>query len=376
MIEEKVSLYKKDERSDKEYHVQLIKAAELWSVKYQNGRRGGTLASGNRTPAPVAYEVAKKKYDSVVKEKLRDGYTPGETGTPFVGGELEKRFTGILGQLLNPVSEEASRKYVCDPDWILQEKEDGNRILTKWTSGEALGINRKGLSTAMPLPVVQALSVLSKAEECAFCEAVLDGELIGSVYVIFDILELDGTNLRQEPLLHRLAVLERFRKGTTAHGLANVRISVTSFTEEEKRNRLAELRKRNAEGAVFKLLSSKYVPGRPASGGEQLKLKFTKDATVRVCKLHATKRSLHMEVMDDQGVWTEVGKCLIPSNKPIPMVGELIDVNYLYAFPGGSLFQPIFKGARDDLDESACTMAQLQYKAGTKEDDEEDLQAD
>ncbi len=32
--------------------------------------------------------------------------------------------------------------------------------------------------------------------------------------------------------------------------------------------------KRKAEGAVFKRLDGKYAPGRPASGGSQVKLKF------------------------------------------------------------------------------------------------------
>ena len=48
---------------------------------------------------------------------------------------------------------------------------------------------------------------------------------------------------------------------------------------------------------------------------------------------------------------------------PIPAAGAIIEVRYLYAYPGGSLYQPVYLCRRDDVALSACTLAQLKYKA-------------
>ena len=60
---------------------------------------------------------------------------------------------------------------------------------------------------------------------------------------------------------------------------------------------------------------------------------------------------------------TEVGAVTIATNQTIPAVGNLIDVKYLYAFEGGSLFQPTFKGVRTDLEPTAANVTQLIFKA-------------
>jgi bifunctional non-homologous end joining protein LigD len=70
-----------------------------------------------------------------------------------------------------------------------------------------------------------------------------------------------------------------------------------------------------------------------------------------------------MGVTDGIG-WEEVGNVTIGGAIPIPPVGSVIEVRYLYAFKGGSLFQPIYLGERDDLDTEDCKMSQLKYKQG------------
>jgi bifunctional non-homologous end joining protein LigD len=35
----------------------------------------------------------------------------------------------------------------------------------------------------------------------------------------------------------------------------------------------------------------------------------------------------------------------------------------LYAFKGGSVFQPVYLGVREDLTQEDCTLDQLKYKA-------------
>lgn len=369
-MQENISLYKKDERSDKEYHLDLVEVeGGLWSVNYRNGKRGGTLQSGKKTPAPVSYAEAKKKYDAVVKEKTRDGYVQGEGGTAYIGGDLEERVTGVLPMLLNAIGEDEAEKYLRDPDWVLQEKEDGHRRLIKKTADSLVGVNRKGLATGLPQTVVDAVNLL--VDKHRITSMVLDGELMGDVFALFDVLEMEGRDIRQDLLEGRLLLLQELGSTLAAHKCPGMYVLETAHGEAQKRALFAKLKARKAEGAVFKHIESTYTAGRPSSGGSALKLKFTKDATVIVEKLHATKRSIHMALLDDKGELVSVGKCTIPVNQDIPAVGDLVDVNYLYAFVGGSLFQPVYKGKRDDIERAACTLAQLHYKAASEEDSDE-----
>jgi len=54
------------------------------------------------------------------------------------------------------------------------------------------------------------------------------------------------------------------------------------------------------------------------------------------------------------------------ANAEIPKVGDLIEVTYLYAFRGGSLFQPTFSMVRTDIDREDASIAQLKYKPEPK----------
>ena len=62
-----------------------------------------------------------------------------------------------------------------------------------------------------------------------------------------------------------------------------------------------------------------------------------------------------------------VGNVTIPPNHKIPVVGAVIEVRYLYAFRGGSIYQPVYLGARTDITAEECSTAQLKYKAAEEE---------
>ncbi|MCY3018597.1 MAG: hypothetical protein NTW87_06145 [Planctomycetota bacterium] len=72
--------------------------------------------------------------------------------------------------------------------------------------------------------------------------------------------------------------------------------------------------------------------------------------------------------MDDAGKRVSVGNVTIPANQKVPGVGTIVETRYLYCYPQGSLFQPVYLGPRDDVEPGACSTAQLKYKSG--EDDE------
>ncbi len=134
------------------------------------------------------------------------------------------------------------------------------------------------------------------------------------------------------------------------------------MTSEDKTKHACTLSANHREGAVLKRKDAPYRPPRPHSGGDAIKCKFWASATVQV-NAHSkiNKRSVVMQV-DRSGVCQIIGKVTIPSNYEMPPVGALIEVRYLYAYPGGALYQPIYCGERDDKTEPD-TIKSLKFKS-------------
>lgn len=131
---------------------------------------------------------------------------------------------------------------------------------------------------------------------------------------------------------------------------------------KEKASLYKKLMADKREGIVFKLLSAPYSPNRPNSGGTQLKKKFIETASVIVLDINDDKRSIKMGVYGNELMPTFVGNCTIPPNKKIPLKGDVVEIEYLYAYHGGSLFQPVYITKRDDIDELECGIDQLKYR--------------
>ena len=132
------------------------------------------------------------------------------------------------------------------------------------------------------------------------------------------------------------------------------------------------LKKKKREGIVFKLVSAPVIVGRPSRGGSQLKYKFYATASVVVTKVNA-QRSVAVSVYDNSGEGSlpvAAGNVTIPANQPVPKIGQVLEVRYLNAYKGGSLFQPTSLGVRDDVDPLECVIGQLKYKAGDNDEDE------
>lgn len=349
--ERKIALFYQDGSSDKEYHLHLIPKDGQWMVQYKNGRRGGTLRHGDKTATPVEFAIAQACYEKELKKKLKEGYTPTEGGVVFQDTEREQAFTGIVPQLLNPIDEDDAEGWIKNKDSFGQEKHDGERRILSIADQNVTGINRSGLAVPVLKSVEKAcLGVKAKSW-------IGDGEDMGNHIVLFDLLEVDGVDLRGKSARDRLKRLKELVQDSDI-----LRVTHTAYTEAEKRALIKEVMGKTGEGVVFKLGNAAYVPGRPASGGSQVKFKFYETATMRVRAGRPTKRSVGIEAMDDAGQWTATGNVTIPPNKDIPAPETLIEVRYLYAYEGGSLYQPTFLHPRNDLGDDACVMSQLKYK--------------
>jgi bifunctional non-homologous end joining protein LigD len=341
MSEEKhVSLFYKQGSSDKEYHVHLTPKGKGYVVSIEYGRRGSSLTSATKTPVPVDLEKACALFDKQVHDKKLKGYTEGAGQAPYVGSDKENKITGVLPQLLNNIDEEDLEDYLEDPQFCMQEKKDGKRILFRQSSGVLEAINRKGLLVGFPEAIRDGLVSLSE-------DYVLDGELIGETIWFFDCLELAGTDLRGSSYSHRLATLQKVLSKCQS---TSVRLVETALSTKEKRSQYKLLKKQGVEGVVFKRVDALYQAGRPASGGDQLKFKFTNTCTCRVYAHNEKgKRSVYIQMLDGTD-WVDVGKVTVLPNFPLPKIGTLVEVKYLYRHVHGALYQPVYLGERDDID--------------------------
>lgn len=334
--------------SDKEYNTQIVKESNGYLVLFQYGRRKGTLQSGTKTPSPVTLEVAEKTYEKLVKEKTSKGYQPDGVCSSTYQPPTQKEDAGLIPQLLNPVTEEDLSSMLTDSSYVFQKKHDGERRLLFKSKSECFGCNRRGQKVSLPEEIVKSVS----DED----DLVLDGEIIGTTLYAFDVIRLKGKDYKDQPLIERLKALESLNLGK------DIVISKTAYSSKEKKELLSELKASGAEGVVIKKANSVYTSSRPASAGPALKFKFYKTATVKVSALTEKKRSVQVSVLDGK-VFVAVGAVTIPPNYEVPATGDLIEVRYLYAYKGGSLYQPTYLGIRKDLEEKDAEISQLEYKA-------------
>ena len=347
---EHVALYYRDGSSDKVYQAAIEPAGSLFAVNFAYGRRGTTLTTGTKTAAPVDYATAQQIYAKLVREKKAKGYTEGENGTPYQ--HTDKQASGILPQLLNPIEEAEVELLLRDDNYCAQEKFDGRHLLVRKQNDHLEGINKKGLLVGLPQTVVDDFRQFPGS-------FIPDGESIGDDYHAFDLLELNGENLRPLPYRARLTSLMNLLASAQHR---HVHYVETAFTTRQKTELWQRLRREHREGIVFKRLDAAYVPGKPNSGGAQLKFKFVATVSAVVAKINA-KRSVELGLFNGRTL-TSCGNVAIPANQEIPSVGVIVEVRYLYAFKeSGVLYQPVYLGQRDDVDAGECLVSQLKYKA-------------
>lgn len=331
--------------SDKEYRIHIQSAKGGFHVIGENGRRGGTLTPQPKTTSPVSREEADKLFDKLVKERLKKGYVMEGKATEIA--VVVKAKTATMVQLLKDCQDENQLEALLNnSNYIVQEKFNGERRTLDKKEGQIAGGNKKAETVGLPQIIIDSVASHMDIE--------LDGEIIGETLYVFDLLRLNGKDIRKQPLIKRLETLNSLKFGS------NIKVIKTAFTTAEKKKLLQDVKDANGEGIVIKEAAAQYNAGRDNSTA--FKHKLYKTATIKVAAITKGKRSVQMQVMEN-GSFTEVGAVTIPVNQEVPSVGEYCEVRYLYAYKGGSLFQPTFLFKRDDVDDTDCGIQQLVYKA-------------
>ncbi len=336
--------------SDKVYRAGIEKLNGGFVVNFAYGRRGSTLNTGTKTSRPVTHEEAVDIYDQLVKSKTAKGYRPVNgvpTGTSIGTSvtDRDQRDTGLRPQLLNPITEDEAEAYLSNNDWCAQEKYDGRRMMLRKSDREIIATNRNGLRIGFPSVLAAQLSAITG-------DFVIDGESVGETFYAFDLLENAEGDLR------RLPYRDRLEKLASHFGKAGGNIVVAkTVTRTNKRRFLEELKSTRKEGIVFKDMRAGWHAGRPATGGNALKCKFWASCSCVVSRVN-TCRSVEIALGGKA-----VGNVTIPPNHHIPAIGQVVEIRYLYVLGiGGSLYQPVYLGERNDVCIEDCTLEQQRLK--------------
>jgi bifunctional non-homologous end joining protein LigD len=275
----------------------------------------------------------------------------------------DELLASLLAQQPNPIDETSVDQLIHDLGWGMQDKYDGKHISVRVRNGRGQAFNKKGEPTNIPQTVMDGILAARSDLE-------VDGELIGQRYVAYDLLSFGNTgDLRGRNYKFRHECLAMVKDWT-------IEVAPLYTTREAKRERFEYLKSVKAngeahgEGVVFKRLSAVFTVGRPAAGGDMLKYKFWATCSCIVAQGRDGKRSVALMLLGpDSTTTTIVGNCTISNKKvdgqliPVPEVGDIVEIRYLYAYRGGSLYQPTYIGPRDDVSADECLMSQLKYKA-------------
>ena len=362
-LAQSVALFMTEGSSDKEYRAQLVQAESGWLVNFQNGRRGKPLRHGTKTAAALPYDQALEVYGKLVKSKKKGGYTESADGRTFQDLPDGLEHSGVRLQLLSEVdasNEDGIEKLLEDPDWFLQQKHDGERRALIKDGDNVYGTNRDGIIVPLATEVVDALLQFKTKK------IIIDGEDMGSHIAVFDLLHLEDGDTKILPFSKRINLLNHMIYTTPGiEATGPLRSSTTARSAQEKRSLYNRARELGQEGLVFKHKDAPYEAGRTIS---QYKVKFKAEATCQVIERNATKRSASIGVLvepmkadDKVPTLLPVGNVTLPPSVEVKP-GDLIEVQYLYAYQGGSLYQPVFKCHRSDKTEPD-TASLLKFKA-------------
>ena len=283
-----------------------------------------------------------------------------------------------------------------DPGWVFETKWDGFRAVAVAGSGHASLYSRNGNDISRKYPSICAALAAIKHE------AVLDGELVALdahgrsrfqllqnaerepahlLYCVFDLLYLDGKDLRGRPLLERKQLLEEILPKSPLL-LYSAHVTGAGVKAFNRAKRLGE------EGVMAKLATGRYYSGIRTR--EWLKVKASQEQEVVIVGFTAPRRSrqyfgaLVLAVRDGKD-WKYAGRAgtgfnaetlrslhakLVPLITPTKPVAEKVpdaasttwvkpklvaEVKFTEWTSAGEMRHPVFLGLRTDKQATEVT---------------------
>ncbi len=253
----------------------------------------------------------------------------------------------VQAELLTETTEFHFKRMLSNPDFGFQEKHNGSRLMLAKQNGTLRCFNREGNVSSKPLPI-QVRHALMAHPLSTF---VLDGELVGTTFFIFDALILDDEVLNHDSYEYREA-----RYHTLFTATKHMVPVKTARSMEEKRALWTQVVGYKGEGLVSKDMRKAYSTGR---SGQHFKLKFVKECDVVVIGMNPEgKDSIEIGMYDDNGRLHRVSGCSL-RGKFHPAPQEVVEVRFLYATEKYHIVQPVLMRLRHDKKASECRLSQL-----------------
>jgi bifunctional non-homologous end joining protein LigD len=252
---------------------------------------------------------------------------------------------------------DSATSYLEDPDWIVEQKLDGHRVLLVCEDAKVTAYNRKGDVKSFPVRLASAMS-----ERLPNGRWVLDGELMGKQYWVFDLLEVSKGSVTDQPWSARRELLDRFADLWQSSS-SDPNIKFTNWYEgaDNKANLYNMCLENAKEGVMFKQRNAPYRKGRQRTWR---KYKFVKTCEAIVTELNRKGKveAMSLGLFDENGQLREAGGCrILPKFAGKISVGDIVEVRYLYSQPETKkLYQPVLLSIRDDKDPKECGQWQLQ----------------
>lgn len=270
---------------------------------------------------------------------ILSGLSVEELSQPEKKSEALTEALGVLGlppgkvdlPRLEPMLAEVADQPFDDPEWLFELKYDGFRLLAEKTGPKVNLRYRSGRDATRAFPDLTAA-----LRSLPYERLVMDGEVVvldgearpvfnrlqkrvqlererdlnrarwvhPATFMVFDLLEAEGFDLRGQPL--------KARKGWLRRVLPEVGpLRFADHVEEKGRALYAAVRERGLEGVMAKLNKSPY---REARSEEWLKIRSERTEAFAVIGYTEPKGSrtgfggLHLARPDGKGGWTYVGR--------------------------------------------------------------------
>lgn len=259
----------------------LEQVAKNSDRKWINNKKG----SGNKKKSSTSEEKEEKKSDQKSATKSSTKKTSSNSISLDKVGKKSARLSNVKPMLATLTNEAFD-----DADWVYEIKFDGYRAIADINKGKVTLHSRNLLSFNTKFkPIVEALEELE-------LNAIIDGEIIALneegkidfqqlqayqktgegtlVFYVFDILWLDGKDLRELTLLERKEILKQVLPDHDS-----IRYSDHVEADGKKFYELAE--KEGLEGIMAKRADSNYITNNRSSSW--LKIKTSKRQEAIIC---------------------------------------------------------------------------------------------
>jgi bifunctional non-homologous end joining protein LigD len=170
---------------------------------------------------------------------------------------LRERTRPGLG-IIEPCLPSPAKAPPSGPGWLHEIKHDGFRVMARRDSAGVRLITRAGNDFSSRFPfITMAVGNLPVSSCLIDGEAIVcDGALATAVHCAFDLLELDGRDLRREPIEERKRLLGKLLRGS------HLSIVLNEHYEGDGAIVFREACKLGCEGIVSKRLGLTYRSGR------------------------------------------------------------------------------------------------------------------